>query len=461
MNSHVDKPKAQLENLSIRPCSVDDLETLSGLEAVTNLTTEGGGVGLLIGADGVALDVIGNVHRMFDVMVQGGTCNVYDSLLSVRTGGDAVIFDEKGVTGIDDAQTADFDWAQGAVSALDGRVSVLELNCDPHTTTADTTTVLAATAKRQQLISGSAAMQVYQLPDATTLVAGKCFVLVNASSEFVGIVNSSRALWHRVPPRAKCECWLIDNSTAAGTWHSAVIQDKDPTLGYDQFVEFVEQDTGNNIYGPVGLAVFKNGTGSTAGSQVSARNGRQGAYRYVPGTTATGYSGAASSNQYDSLAGACRAIMGSVCLSQLSCVTDEFILRFGMGDNAAGGAHTKGIYLLYDRATYGDVWVMRNINGSGNNTIATAVAPVVEVGGVATTWQKLRIEHNSSMTRTDFFIDNVQVSPAGGLATYLPNGATDYVRLANFGITSTVGTGAGRQLDIEYLRVQAYLATRR
>ena len=98
---------------------------------------------------------------------------------------------------------------------------------------------------------------------------------------------------------------------------------------------------------------------------------------------------------------------------------------------------------------------------AGAITIATAVAPVVEVGGVATTWQKLRIEHNSSMTRTDFFIDNVQVSPAGGLATHLPNGATDYVRLANFGITSTVGTGAGRQLDIEYLRVQAYLATRR
>jgi hypothetical protein len=126
-------------------------------------------------------------------------------------------------------------------------------------------------------------------------------------------------------------------------------------------------------------------------------------------------------------------------LDALSVVAQEYILRLGIGNNITGGAHTRGVHWVYDRLTWGDVWVMRCINAGGNTSVATAVAPAADATGG--TWQKLRLEVSSAAARADFWINNVQVSALGGITTNIP-ASTDVLYFPVHGITKSAGTTA-------------------
>jgi hypothetical protein len=296
------------------------------------------------------------------------------------------------------------------------------------------------------------------LPDARTIRTQTPFVFENASSNFVGIYNADRTTFHRLPPRATLTCTLKTQATASGVWGSMV---HDPAVGNPAFGLSVFNDcTGALLtgvqYSDHGLQSAYGVTGSL-NILSQSEGGKQGTYYLGTGINAAGYcnSYSALSNSY--LGNGCRACEMKQSLYNLSTAAEEFISRFGISDNITGGAPANGVYLLYDRAAYGDVWVMRNINGAGNNTVPTAVAP--KTGSTGSDWQKLRVEVDSAASRSDFWIDNVLMSPAGGLNTRVPLAATAIKHL-NICLTKTVGITA-RYWQMDNYRIQSYPITPR
>jgi len=326
------------------------------------------------------------------------------------------------------------------------------------TTVADTTTVLNSSYSSDIIIGGNAVMQVYDLGDATKYRPGRThFIFYNNTPELVGVVNSNGSVWHRVPPRGRCICALESNAAAAGVWWSSVVRDVSPAQGLDAFDDFMGLIATTGIYGAMGWNVAKAGVGSAVASGVAAcraTSGLQGVAMFSAGAVASyGLMHGPDAANSIYLGSGCRAFETSTVLYQLSVAAQEFIFRLGPGDNITGGAHTNGCYFVYDRATWGDFWVCRNINAAGNNTLVTAVVPAVSIVGVG--WQKLRLEIDSVASRTDWFINNAQVSPAGGLNTRVPLPATAGVRAANLGITKTVGATVVYTFS-EYARVQSF-----
>lgn len=328
------------------------------------------------------------------------------------------------------------------------------------TTAADTTTTLDGTYASDLLITGTAVMQVYNLGTATAYANGKRFTFYNGTNEFVGVVTTDSSVWHRVPPSAKCICILVNNSSASGVWFSEVCESKDPRYGLSLFDDFSGVASGNVYYGSFAFQGAVSGTGaslSKASATVTFPGGRQGALLFSTGTTTTGYSCGYNDSNVQSLIGSgARSFSCSLNVSALSTAGEEYIARFGIGDNITGGAHTNGVYFVYDRITNGDVWALKNINTTSNNTVVTAVAPTTY--GSGTTWQNLRLEVSSGATRSDFWIDQVQVSGSGGLATYLPTSVN--VKIANVCIAKSAGTTA-RVIRSDYVWLQSYPTTLR
>jgi hypothetical protein len=336
------------------------------------------------------------------------------------------------------------------------------------TTANDTTTVLDGTVpafdcrnKNLFCIAGTGVLQVYSLGDARRYRNGKPFVFANNTPEFVGVVAGaapSFSVFHRVPPRAVCECVLMDNSTAAGVWWSMVHDPavSNPAYGLSVFEDF-NADSSKTL--GANFLYLYSGTSAitvTLYNNCLSEPGKQGTSISRTGTTATGYagffSGSGSGSAGPYLTGGCRAYEVLQATEALSIAAEEFIVRHGPHNNITGGAPTRGCYLVYDRVTWGDVWVMRNINVAGNTSIPTAVAPNVDTTGAV--WQKLRVEIDSAATRSDFLIDNVLVSAAGGLATNIPI-STDMVKSGGSSITKSNGINH-RHIYADYARVQSY-----
>jgi hypothetical protein len=233
-----------------------------------------------------------------------------------------------------------------------------------------------------------------------------------------------------------------------------------PAYGWNAFNDYNGIMTAaTTYYGETGGWVSSAGAGtgiSTNSGFLTDSPGRQGTVALFTGTTAAGYT-VLRVNGCEMRFGAgygVRAMTLSQAFLALSTAGDEYIARYGFYDNTVGGAPVNGAYFLYDRATFGDVWVLRNINVAGNLTVPTAVVPVIAPG---TNWQKLRVEADSSATRSDFWIDNLRVSAAGGLNTNMPTGANLYMVE---GITKTVGIAALR-IEADYAQFQSYPVTLR
>jgi hypothetical protein len=328
-------------------------------------------------------------------------------------------------------------------------------NAEIQVTANDTTTILTVANKEQQLITGTGVLQCYDLGDARTYSTKRCYQFMNATLEFVGIYNSASSVWHRLPPRATCTCWLLDNSTAAGVWQSSVYDPAvgNPAYGTVAVNDFAGNSTSTGLYGDPAW-VFAGGGGGvpTMTTTLTVPVGRLGEIAAYTGASATGYQlmylGALNNTQY--MGGGATSFECSVTQNFLSTAAQEYIFRAGPGNNITGGAHTRASYFLYDRATYGDIFVLKNINAGGNTVQNTAVVPVLVAAGL----QKLRMECSSSNSRSDFWIDKVQVSNAGGVSGNVP-AITDGIKIGHMGVTKTAGA-SGAAFTVDYTKVCIY-----
>jgi hypothetical protein len=333
----------------------------------------------------------------------------------------------------------------------------------------DTATQIVSPTKRFFVIVnplvGIATLFCMVLPDARTIRLGTPFVFENQSSDFVGIYNADRTTFHRLPPRATLTCVLTTQASASGTWHSVVHDPAvgNPAFGMSSVLDFVALTSGNNMFSDPGFTGVPSGAGAINLTTGGSVGGRQGSLTVSCGTTVAGYSlvYAGSSGENNYIGSGCRAFETSQAISAISSAADEYIARYGIGDNITGGAHTEAAYFMYDRLNLGTNWQLKTIKtagGAANTVTDTGVAPIYGTTGAE--WQKLRIEIASSGARADGWIDNVLISPAGGQAN-LP-AATTAIKIAHMGITKTEDAGVNaRYLKVDYLRLQSYPTTPR
>lgn len=85
-------------------------------------------------------------------------------------------------------------------------------------TTASGTLTLTNTDKSLQYLTGTATGFSVNLPDATTLVKGAHYQIINTSSQPVNTNNNSNVLLQIVGQNSIGYYWLQDNSSAAGVW---------------------------------------------------------------------------------------------------------------------------------------------------------------------------------------------------------------------------------------------------
>lgn len=430
---------ARIENVALNEGFADndnceDAAILSGLVADNLYDAGGGGVGFTV-SNFDDCDIYGNVRAVHDLTVCG-----IATLEDTTAKGPATW--NAGLQGFEvrDALTSFRGATFNARLLLD--IATGQEAAEVLVSADDTTDVLTYLTAPVAIVTGTGVLYWVQLPDATTCQVGCRREVVNASPEFVGVKNSSSATWHRVPPRAKCVCYLLDNSTAAGVWFSEVIESHDPIDGFSKFSEMF------SVAESLPLTLVTSGTGSSA---ATASTGNFQGNRYIAAAAVNDvallYVFSASTIV---LGTSSRAVLARTKLPTLSTVAEEYIARVGFGDNIVGGAHANGVYFLYDRATHGDFWVLRNIDAGGNETVVTAVAP-------SSSYKKLRIEVASDSSRSDFWIDNTQLSPAGGLTTHIP-GVSLYQYVQS--MTKTVG-GTVRYCDVEFVKIQSLPTTRR
>lgn len=84
--------------------------------------------------------------------------------------------------------------------------------------TAAGTLQLVSTDAGVQIFTGAVAGQVVRLPDATTLIPGTVFELINDSSVSVVVQNSAGALLGAISQTRRLTALLTNNGTAAGSW---------------------------------------------------------------------------------------------------------------------------------------------------------------------------------------------------------------------------------------------------
>jgi hypothetical protein len=86
-------------------------------------------------------------------------------------------------------------------------------------TTITTATTLAASSERVRPVAMTTDAQSVTLPNATTLAeGGPLFVFPNTGARTFGVRDSTGTLLAAVPAGGVAECYLRDNSTAAGSW---------------------------------------------------------------------------------------------------------------------------------------------------------------------------------------------------------------------------------------------------
>ena len=165
---------------------------------------------------GVDADSISNANTIANnLFTTSNTATLYANInapLIVVTNGDASTSTTTGAVKVTGGIGASGNvYAGGIVSGVNfvGGVTV--------TTAAAGTTVLGALSNHHQRLTGSTT-QTFQLPNATTLQNGHTFLFDNDSSGSLTITNSTTATVDVVSSGGIDHIYLMDNSTAAGTW---------------------------------------------------------------------------------------------------------------------------------------------------------------------------------------------------------------------------------------------------
>lgn len=204
--------------------------------------------------------------------------------------------------------------------------------------------------------------------------------------------------------------------------------------------------TGTAVSGNIGCKRWVlNGAGGGTYQATVVEPGRFGVGRLTTGTTITGWSCISPPISTRFLGN--MVIEIAVRLPTLSVSGNDYIVRFGMGENVAGaGEHNSGIYFRYYRLGSPN-WQCVSAN-MGLNTVITTSVPVT------TNWTRFRIKVNAARDRIEYFINDVSVAQ---ITTNLPLNVP--LRL-HYKISKATGA-ATRYLDVDYFQVYADTDLRR
>lgn len=326
----------------------------------------------------------------------------------------------------------------------------------------DTTVTLDDTYAEDIIVTGSGVMYVLDLGVATGYQDSdrdtRRFTIYNATPEFIGVVNSDLSTFHRVPPRSRCTCVLVDNSSPAGVWFSFV----DVPIDLDQGRRANFDASGvisQHGYSDSGFVGVLSGAGAGIG-YAGAFSGA--AYQKIlglgylrTGTTDAGY--AVAYGGYLRAGLTCLGLEFSLLMGHYSTALEEFIFRAGFGENATGAAHSSGAYFEYDRVTSGDFWRIVSANAASRTAVVTDSAPALVTDNVPP--QKLRLELNSGQTRIDAWINQIQKTAAGGITTDII-AANSSVALPVMTMVKSAGT-TSRYAYFDYYSFDVFPTTKR
>lgn len=155
---------------------------------------------------------------------------------------------------------------------------------------------------------------------------------------------------------------------------------------------------------------------------------------------------------YHFLGGGTYEYRTGVWLSNLSDATNDFTIRFGIGDSFNGTDHSNGVYFEYNHGTNSGNWVGKTAKAGSRTSVSSAVAVA------ATTWVDLKFVVNAGATSVEFFVDGVSI---GTSATNIPNTSSNLCAPSFIQNRTAVAASAARYLVMDYIEIFQDLTTRR
>lgn len=183
------------------------------------------------------------------------------------------------------------------------------------------------------------------------------------------------------------------------------------------------------------------GTGAAANMHPTTSNnlGRPGILELTTGTTATGRANMSLGVSAMQFGSGETELVGSFFLPNLSDAIQNFVFRFGFGDQTTGADFVDGAYFEYNSGLNTN-WLVKTASNSARSSTPSLVAVT------ANNWIKLRVLINQDGTEAQFFINNALVHteisniPLGNARRLGPT----------FVISKTIGTTA-RLLHNDYV----------
>ena len=193
-----------------------------------------------------------------------------------------------------------------------------------------------------------------------------------------------------------------------------------------------------------------------AGSKVDATTqnigtNNDGVFRFETGTTATGLALLTYGNDQTGfiLGGGVRFWECLILIPTLSTAAQEYVIRFGFGDQVDGSDFEDGVYLEYLQSSNVN-WLRKTADSDGGVTRTTVNTGIVVAAG---SYIRLRAEINAAGTSVEFFVDGASASTN---ATNLPT----TVITPNIHILKTNGT-TNRDFFIDYYHQRVIYTTPR
>ncbi len=142
-------------------------------------------------------------------------------------------------------------------ASANSAANILAQNFATTVTASGTTTLTAASAPVQRF-TGTAA-QTLRLPDATTLLAGTMYSVINRATGGVSVQTTTASVIQMVASGINAWITLTDNSTAAGTWD--VVLNDSPGIDPTELVNYslLPQQSAGAL-----TVSFRDGAGATA-----------------------------------------------------------------------------------------------------------------------------------------------------------------------------------------------------
>lgn len=228
-----------------------------------------------------------------------------------------------------------------------------------------------------------------------------------------------------------------------------VLSDHTMAILRDEFFSGVS-GTGNN------WALRSFGTGSGRGSEPSVAN-HPGILEHLTGTTNTGYCqsdlGAdptASSGDagFDDLHSYDWVVDMIVRVPAVATLTEDFVVRCGLGDSITSTAPSNGFYFEYDFDGTNHDWIGKTVNGGTVTSTSRDATATAATQVSAASWYRLTIAYDTGTDTATFYVgkDGGTVYQVGTSATNITQNPCGLF----FGIYKSAGT-TSRSLFADYI----------